>query len=95
MPYLRAALEVEAMKYEPGKGLEDGFEMLSKVITNGWVAVERLVKITNQNGSITCPFITNKRGKIFIGENDYIIIEKDGDRHVCSEESFNLRFTKA
>lgn len=94
MPYVRAALEVEAVKYEPGKGLEDGFEMLSKVITNGWVTTERLVKITDEKNNIICPFITNKRGRIFIGNNDYIITEQDGNRHVCSEERFHLRFTK-
>lgn len=94
MPYLRAALEVDAVKYEQGKGLEDGFESLSKVITNGWVATDRLIRISDEKGNIKCPFITNKRGRIFIGNGDYIIIEKDGERHVCGEENFNNRFTK-
>lgn len=92
MPYIRTALEVDAVKYEVGKGYEDGFELLSKVITNGWIIVERLVKTSDERGNIVCPFINNKRGRIFIGDNDYIIIEKDGERHVCGEESFFSRF---
>ena len=38
--YLRASLEVEAAKYEVGKGMEDGFELFSKVVTNGWIISE-------------------------------------------------------
>lgn len=38
--YLRSALEVEAQQYEVGKGMEDGFELLSTVITKGWIQTE-------------------------------------------------------
>ena len=48
--YLRAPLEVEAEVYEPGKGLEDGFELFSKVVTNGHVVTEGLIQFKNAEG---------------------------------------------
>lgn len=92
MKYIRANLPVEAILYEPEKGQEDGFELLSKVITNGWVSTDSLIRIKDTDGKIKCPFITNKRGRIFIGEGDYIIMEEDGERHVCGKEKFSKRF---
>ena len=44
--YIRASIEVEAVKYEQGKGLEDGFKFWKDVLTSGWVLTEGLVKIT-------------------------------------------------
>lgn len=93
--YLRCALPVKAEQYKPGKGLEDGFELWSKVITNGWINQDNLVQITNDDGTIVCPFIINKRGRIFIRQGDYIILETDYEKHVCGDEKFHIRFTKA
>lgn len=90
--FLRTSLEVKAEKYEPNKNMEDGFELFSKVITNGWIVSEGLVKITREDGSVICPFIQNRRGLIFIREGDYIIYEADGERHVCGADKFNNRF---
>lgn len=90
--YLRASLEVEAAKYEVGKGMEDGFELFSKVVTNGWIVSEGLIQITRPDGSVVCPFIQNRRGVIFIREGDYIIYEAGGERHVCGEDKFANRF---
>ena len=90
--YLRASLEVEAAKYEQGKGMEAGYELFSKVVTNGWVVSEGLVRITRPDGSVVCPFIQNRRGVIFIREGDYIIYEQSGERHVCGEDKFADRF---
>lgn len=90
--YLRASLEVEAAKYEVGKGMEDGFELFSKVVTNGWIVSEGVVKVTRPDGSVVCPFIQNRRGVIFIREGDYIIYEAGGERHVCGEDKFADRF---
>lgn len=92
--YLRSALLVEAEQYAPGKGLEDGFELWSKVITNGWINTDNLVQITREDGNIVCPFIENKRGRLFIRIGDYIILEGDKEKHVCGSEKFNHRFTK-
>lgn len=92
MRYMRAQLEVEAMQYEVGKGLEDGFELWTKVITNGWVVAEDLVQIKREDGTIVCPFVRNRRGLIFIRNGDYIICEGDGEKHCCGERKFSARF---
>lgn len=90
--FKRASLEVEAQKYEVGKGMEDGFELFTKVVTNGWIITDGLVKITQENGSIVCPFIQNRRGVVFIKEGDYIIYEDGGERHCCGEDKFHDRY---
>lgn len=90
--FTRVSLEVRVKKYEVGQGLEDGYELYSKVVTNGWVAAEGLVQIKKPDGSIVCPFILNRRGIIFIREGDYIIFEEDGERHVCGGDKFYKRF---
>lgn len=90
--YIRKSFHVKAVKYETGKGMEDGFEMFSKVVTNGWVVADGLVKITRPDGNIVCPFIENRRGAAFIREGDYIIYEQDGERHVCGKDKFSSRF---
>lgn len=88
----RATFEVEAQKYEIGKGMEDGFESFTKVVTNGWIITEGLVKITQEDGRIVCPFIQNRRGLVFIKEGDYIIYEEGGERHCCGEDKFHDRY---
>lgn len=90
--FKRAAFEVEAEKYEIGKGMEDGFESWTKVVTNGWVVVDKLLQITREDGSLVCPFIKNRRGIIFIREGDYIVYEDGGERHCCGEDKFNDRY---
>ncbi|MCL2719182.1 MAG: hypothetical protein FWE14_10440 [Lachnospiraceae bacterium] len=92
--FTRAPLEVVAEKYELGKGIEDGFQSLSKIVTNGWITTDNLVKVQKDDveGHIVCPFISTKRGLIFVNEGDYIIAEADGDRHVCGGNKFEERF---
>ena len=46
--FKRATFEVEAQKYEVGKGMEDGFESFTKIITNGWIIPDGLVRITSE-----------------------------------------------
>ena len=41
----RIGLEAEVVKYEPGKGLEDGVELWSDVVTKGWIVTDYLVKL--------------------------------------------------
>ena len=43
--YERASLIVTAEQYELDKGLEDGFELYTKVITNGWISTDGLFKL--------------------------------------------------
>ena len=66
----RIGLEAEIVKYELGKNLEDGVELLADVVTKGWIVTEFLVKTQRADGSIVCPYIKTRRGRIFIGQND-------------------------
>lgn len=95
MKYSRAALSVEAQQYAPDLGLEDGFELYTKVVTNGWISPEQLIRIEKPDGTIVCPFIRNRRGIIFLREGDYIITEHDNQRHVCGADKFSERFVPA
>ena len=92
MTGIRAAFEVEVEKYEVGKGMEDGVELWTDVMTRGWFVTDALVQIKKENGAIVCPYILHKRGKTFIAEGDYIITESDGSRHVCSGDKVFDRF---
>ena len=67
----RIPLESEVDKYEVGKGMEDGFELFSDVVTKGWIVSDSLVKIERPDGTIVCPYIKHRRGRTFIGEGDY------------------------
>ena len=90
--YKRASLEIEAVEYELGKGMEDGFMPWTSVVTIGWISTEKLIKITREDGVVVCPFVQNRRGLIFLREGDYIIQEKVMERHVCGKDKFFKRF---
>lgn len=90
--YERASFIVDAEQYEIGKGMEDGFELYTKVITNGWISPDNLVQHLRPDGTVVCPFIQNRRGIIFIRQGDYIITESDNERHVCGADKFPLRY---
>ena len=94
MNYRRTPVEAEVMKYEIGKNMEDGFELWADVVTKGWIVTDFLVKIKRENGDIVCPYISHRRGRTFIGEGDYIILEADGTKHVCGEDKVWGRFEK-
>ena len=90
----RIPLESEVTKYELGKGLEDGFELLSDVITKGWIVTDKLMQVKRDNGSIVCPYIMHRRGRTFIQEGDYIIIDSDGTKQVVGEDKVFTRYKK-
>ena len=90
--YTRTALNVTAQQYEVNQGREDGFELYTKVVTNGWVSAEQLVHITRPDGTIVCPFIQTRRGVTFIREGDYIIFDENGEHHVCGGDKFSQRY---
>lgn len=92
MKCMRVALEADVEKYEIGKGMEDGVELWTDVVTRGWFATDSLIQIKKENGAIVCPYILHKRGKTFIAEGDYIITEADGSRHVCSGDKVFNRY---
>ena len=88
----RIGLEANIVRYEQGKDLEDGVELLADVVTKGWIVTEFLVKITREDGSIVCPYIVHRRGRTFIGEGDYIITDSDGTKHVCGADKIFRRY---
>ncbi len=94
MKCIRRPLEAEVEKFELGKGLEDGFELWADVVTKGWIVTDRLIKVKREDGSIVCPYIAHRRGRTFIGENDYVIIEPDGTKQVCGEDKIFNRYEK-
>lgn len=94
MKCIRVAMEADVEQYEVGKGIEDGFELWSDVVTKGWIVTDTLVKVEKENGSIVCPYIEDRRGRIFIGEGDYIITDADGTRHVCGKDKIFKRYQR-
>ena len=92
--YTRAALTVTAQQYEVNQGLEDGFELFADVVTKGWIVTDTLIKVTREDGSIVCPYIKHRRGRTFIGEGDYVVIDEDGTKHVCGSDKIFERYEK-
>lgn len=90
--YTRVPLEVTAVKYEIGQGMEDGFRLLSEVVTNQGLDTEKIIKIERVDGSIVCPYVQNRRGLEFIRKDDYIICEAGNEKHVCGADRFPKRF---
>lgn len=90
----RVPLVADVHEYEVGKGYEDGTELFSDVVTKGWIVTDRLIKITRENGTVVCPYITHKRGRTFIEEGDYIIVDADGTKHVCGADKIFVRYEK-
>ena len=66
----RKNLDADVVKYEIGKGMEDGVELWADVVTKGWIVTDFLVKIQREDGTIVCPYLLNRRGRVFIGEGD-------------------------
>lgn len=92
MKYERIAFEVDVEKYEVGKGMEDGVESWTDVMTKGWFVTDNLIQIKKENGAVVCPYVRNRRGKTFLREGDYIITDQDGSRHVCGEDKIDERY---
>jgi len=88
----RTPIEAIVVKYELGKGMEDGFEPFSDVVTKGWFVTEKLIKVTRENGLVVCPYINHRRGRTFVCVDDYVIIDDDGTKHVCGEDKIFDRY---
>ena len=56
------------------------------------VLADRKVPTHVEDGSIVCPYISHRRGKTFIGEGDYIILDDDGTKHVCGGDKIFQRY---
>ena len=94
MKCVRKPIEANLEKYELGKGLEDGFEPFVDVVTRMWIVTDNLVQTTNKDGVVVCPYIKNRRGRTFIQEGDYIVVEADGAKLVCGEDKVFERYEK-
>ncbi|MDK2808143.1 MAG: hypothetical protein PWP24_877 [Clostridiales bacterium] len=94
MRCVRTPLEANVYPYEPEKNLEDGFELFVDIVTKGWITTNSLIRMNRKNGDVVCPYIQTRRGRTFIGEGDYIIIDDDGTKHVCSAEKIFQRYQK-
>ena len=92
MNCIRMEMEADVKQYEQGKGMEDGCELWADVVTKGWIVTDSLVKITREDGAIVCPYIKNRRGRIFISEGDYLIYDEDGTKHVCGADKVFQRY---
>ena len=88
----RAPIVADVEKFEFDKGLEDGYELRSDVVTKGWIVTDTLIKVKRPDGSIVCPYISHRRGRTFIGEGDYVIIDQDGTKHVCGADKIFTRY---
>ena len=88
----RVELLADVQKYEMGQGLEDGFELYSEIVTREWIVTDSLIQIHREDGYVVCPFILNRRGREFIGVNDYIVIDEDGTKHVCGADKIWKRY---
>ena len=88
----RVELKADVYKYELDKGLEDGFEIWSEIVTREWIVTDSLLKIEREDGFVVSPFILNRRGREFIGVDDYIVIDEDGTKHVCGADKIWKRY---
>ena len=92
MKCTRIPMEAEVTKYELGKGLEDGFELFSDIVTKGWIITDKLLKVVRDKGSIVCPYIRHRRGVTFIQEGDYVIVDSDGTKQVVGGDKVFTRY---
>jgi len=88
----RISMDADVVKYETGKGIEDGFEPYTDVVTHGWISTDELIQIKREDGKVVSPYINHRRGKIFICQGDYVVTDADGSRHVVSEQKVFQRY---
>lgn len=93
MKCIRTPLQAEVIKYVQHASMEDGFELYSEVITKNNVDCKNLV-LEERDNQILCPYISTRRGRTFIKEGDYIIIEEDGTKLVCGGDKVEARYSK-
>ena len=90
----RTPIVADVYEYAIDSHLEDGWEPLSDVVTKGWIVTDRLLRVTRDSGLVVVPYITHKRGRTFIEEGDYVIIDADGTKHVCGADKIFKRYEK-
>ena len=90
----RTPIVADVYEYTIDSHLEDGWEPLSDVVTKGCIVTDRLLRVTRDSGLVVVPYITHKRGRTFIEEGDYVIIDADGTKHVCGADKIFKRYEK-
>lgn len=90
----RVPLTAEVEKYELNQNLEDGFELWSSIVTTVGINTDKLVKVKRDDGSVVCPYVEHHRGRTYIREDDYIILDEDGTKHVCGANKIFSRYEK-
>lgn len=93
MRCVRTPIEAEVIKYEKNLSLEDGYELYSNVITTNNVDCNNVIQVERE-GKVICPYISTRRGRTYIKEGDYIIIEADGTKLVCGGDKVSSRYQK-
>ena len=90
----RTPIVADVYEYTVDSGLEDGWEPFADVVTKGWIVTDRLIRVKKDSGLVVTPYITHRRGRTFIGEGDYIIVDADGTKHVCGADKIFKRYEK-
>lgn len=94
MEVRKVSINATIKRYEAGMGLEDGFEFFSDIVTRGEVAPNMLIKIEQDDGRIVCPYIETGRGRSYIREEDYVIVDEYGEKYLCGKDQIWLRYEK-
>lgn len=90
----RIPLESEVDKYEVGKGMEDGFELFSDVVTKGWIVTDSLVKIERPDGTIVCRTSSTAEDVPLSVRAIIFIVQQDGTKNVCGADKVWTRYEK-
>lgn len=93
MKCVRTPIQAEVTKYEHDSSMEDGFELYAEVITRNDVDRNNLIQV-ERDGQLACPYIITRRGRTFIKEGDYIVVEEDGTKLVCGGDKVFSRYQK-
>lgn len=94
MKVRKISLNATVKQYEVGKGLEDGFEAFADIVTRGCVSPAMLIKIEQENGTIVSPYIETNRGRSYIKEGDYVIVDEYGGKCLCGADRIWLYYEK-
>ena len=82
MRYRKRPVVIDAVKYEPDKGIEDGIEEI-----NGHMMAD--------GKGVPTPYINTLEGKHYISPGDWIITGVKGERYPIKGDIFEMTYEKA
>ena len=82
----KRSIIVDAVQYERGKGLEDGF-VYGELDSMGYIPRE-----PTHPDALQIPYISTLEGPMFISEGDYIITGIKGERYPIKKDIFELSY---